>query len=683
ALDEDSGELVNIKIPSTPRKPADGVIQAFQQFLKNVQPRKVSVVTHATTIAVNALLGQLGLKIPKVASVSTGGFRDVLEIGRQRRHELYNLFIQKPQTLIPRQLRYEVNERVSAKGEVLEPLNKGEVHALAEELKQKDVEAVAVTLLFSYVNPKHEREIEKTLSEALPEIFVSMSSNVTPEHREYERTSTTVVNACLMPIVSSYLNNLANRVRKLGVTAPLCVMQSDGGLATKETVVEKPVSMVESGPAAGVVASSFYGERLGLKNVLSFDMGGTTAKAGTVQGGKPEVVMEYEVAGKIHSGRIVKGSGYPVRFPFIDLAECSAGGGTIAWTDLGGVLRVGPVSAGANPGPACYGKGGQKPTVTDANLLLGRLNPEYMLGGKMRLFADLSRRAVEKEICEKIGLKLEEAAAGIIKIVNSQMAKILRIVSVERGYDPRKFTLTSFGGAGPMHACALAEELHISKIVVPPNPGLFSAYGLLTTNFTCNFVQAVMKTAEKIEYSDLEKTFNMLHGRGVKTLVSQGVKPENMKFSRQLDMRYFGQGYELTVPAPTLLTERSFQQVLKSFHRKHEAIYGYAREGVTVEVVNARLTAVGLVKRPKLKKQEPYKKKLLEEALSTMRNVFFEKYDGFEETPVYIREKLKCGNFISGPAVVEQYDATTVVYPDWEAEVDGFGNIVLTVSEGG
>ena len=683
ALDEKTGELVNIKVPSTPKKPADGVIQAFRRFLKDVQPGKVSVVAHATTIAVNALLGQLGLKIPKVASVSTKGFRDVLEIGRQRRHELYNLFVQKPQTLIPRQLRYEVNERLSAEGEVLEPLNKSEVHALAEELKQKAVKAVAVTLLFSYVNPRHEQEIEKILSEVLPEVFVSASSNVAPEHREYERTSTTVVNACLMPLVSAYLTNLANEVRKLGVAAPLCVMRSDGGLATKDTVVEKPVSMVESGPAAGVIASSFYGERLGIRNVLSFDMGGTTAKAGTVQGGKPEIVMEYEVAGKIHSGRIVKGSGYPVRFPFIDLAECSAGGGTIAWTDAGGVLRVGPISAGADPGPACYAKGGEKPTVTDANLLLGRLNPEYMLGGKMRLFADLARKALKKEICEKIGLELAEAATGIIRIVNSQMAKILRIVSVERGYDPRKFTLTSFGGAGPMHACALAEELHISKIVVPPNPGLFSAYGLLTANFACDFVQAIMETAEKIEYSEVEKTFCMLHRRGVKTLASQGVKPKNMRFSRQLDMRYLGQGYELTVPVSNPLTKRSFQRVLESYHRKHEAIFGYAREGAPVEIVNARLTAVGLVKKPKMKKHKTYGKKPPKEALSSRRRVFFEKYDGFEETPVYVREKLMCGNFFSGPAVVEQYDATTVVYPEWDAGVDGFGNLVLTVLEGG
>lgn len=683
ALDEETGELVNIKVPSTPRKPADGVIQAFQLLMREIRPRGVSVITHATTVTVNALLGQLGLEIPKVASISTKGFRDVLEIGRQSRHELYNLFIQKPQTLVPRHLRYEVNERVGPNGDIIEPLDKDEVRALAEKLRQKAIDAVAVTLLFSYANPGHEQKIEKILSQRLPGVFVSVSSNVAPEHREYERTSTTVVNACLMPIVSVYLDDLAYKVRKLGVAAPLCVMRSDGGLATKETVVEKPVSMVESGPAAGVVASSFYAERLGIENVLSFDMGGTTAKAGTVQEGTAQVVTEYEVAGKIHSGRIVKGSGYPVRFPFIDLAECSAGGGTIAWTDAGGVLRVGPISAGADPGPACYAKGGEKPTVTDANLLLGRLNPEYMLGGRMRLFPDLSRKAVEKEICQKIGLELPEAAAGINRIVNSQMAKILRIVSVERGYDPRAFTLTAFGGAGPMHACALAEELYVSRIVVPPNPGLFSAYGLLAADFTCNFVKAVMKTADEVEYGEVEKTFGMLRSRGVETLVSQGVKPENMRSSKQLDMRYFGQGYELTIPVTSPLTNRGFQRVLESFHRKHEAVYGYAREKAPVEIVNARLTAVGLVRKPEMKKHKSFGRVPPKEALSTTRSVFFEEYDGFEKTPVYVREKLRCGNILSGPAVIEQYDATTVVYPRWEAEMDEFGNIVLTVSEGG
>lgn len=679
ALNEKTGNLVTIKVPSTPQTPEAGFFQALKQFLANYSPKEITQITHATTIAVNALLGQLGLELPKVASISTKGFRDVLEIGRQRRHELYNLFLQKPQTLIPRQLRYEINERIDAKGKIKEALNENEVHTLANLLKKKAVKSVAVTLLFSYANPKHEKEIEKILKTEIPNIFISRSSEVAPEQREYERTSTTAVNACIMPILSSYLNSIVNELENLRIKAPLCMMQSDGGLTTKQTAVAKPVSMVESGPAAGLVACSIYAQKLSFKDILSFDMGGTTAKAGIIQNGKPEVVMEYEVAGKIHSGRIVKGSGYPVRFPFIDLAECSAGGGTIAWVDEGGNLKVGPVSAGADPGPACYGRGGLKPTVTDANLLLGRLNPEYILNGKMKLHPDLSKKALQEEM-SATGLGLEEAAAGIIKIVNSQMSRILRIVSVERGFDPRKFTLTSYGGAGPIHACALAEELQISKIVVPPNPGLFSAYGLLAADFTSDFVQAVTGKTGK-NPSNIERLFATLQRKTLKTLTLQGIKPEKIKFSRQLDMRYFGQSYELTIPISNPLTKRNYEEIVTAYHQKHKAVYGYERRQEPVEIVNVRLTAVGLVKKPKLRKEKTVmRKEPQKSATLARRKVYFEKQDCFEDTPIYLREKLQSEAVFSGPAVVEQYDATTVVNPGWTAEVDAFGNIILTVS---
>jgi N-methylhydantoinase A len=682
ALNEKTGKLLNFKVPSTPQKPADAVIEVFKLFLKRVEPEKVSVITHATTIAVNALLGQLGLELPKAALITTKGFRDILEIGRQRRHELYNLFVQRPRMLIPRNLRYEVNERIGSEGEVLEPLNAKNARALAIELKREKIKAVAIALLHSYMNPKHEQEIKNTLQKAYPQIFVTCSSEIAPEYREFERTSTTAVNACLMPIVSVYMNDLSDRIQKLGISSPLSVMQSSGGIASKNVIIEKPVSMVESGPAAGVIASSFYGKMLKIKNIISFDMGGTTAKAGIVQGGIPEVVTEYEVAGKVHSGRIVKGSGYPVKCPFIDLAECSAGGGTIAWVDTGGALRVGPISAGADPGPACYGKGGEKPTVTDANLILGRLNPNYMLGGKMKVFSRLSQKSIEEEICDKTGLGLADAAAGIIRIVNSTMAKILRIVSVERGHDPRQFTLNSFGGAGPMHACALAEELHMSSIVVPINPGLFSALGLLTADFTYSLVKAIMKTVKDVQLGDIEATFRKLQAEGMKILESQKVKPDNMTFLGQLDMRYFGQGYELTIPVLAPLTKGEFSRVIESFHSKHKAVYGYAVREENVELVNARLVAVGVVMKPKLLKQKVCEREPPAEALLTTRNVFFEKYKDYVECPVYVREKLKAGNIISGPAIVEQYDATTVVYPSWKARVDGFGNFLMNLAGG-
>jgi len=683
ALNEKSGEILNIKLPSTPKEPAKAVIKTFQEFLRKTNNTEVSVIIHATTIATNALLGQLNLELPKTALIATKGFRDVIEIGRQRRHELYNLFIQKPRTLIPRRLRFEVEERTGPKGEILTPLNKNQLESLAKQLENENVRSVAVALLFSYINQKHEREIGKILNKALPKTYVSLSSEIAPEYREYERTSTAVVNAVLMPIVSSYLDDLQRKIRKLKVKAPLCIMQSDGGIATKTVVSKKPVSMVESGPAAGVIASAFYGKLLGINNILSFDMGGTTAKAGAIKEATPEVVSEYEVAGKVHSGRIVKGSGYPVRYPFIDLAECSAGGGTIAWVDQGKALRVGPISAGAEPGPACYGKGGKQPTITDANIVLGRLNPKYMLGGTMEIYPKLSEKAISKEICRKIQLESTGAAAGIIKIVNSAMAKILRIVSVERGNDPRDFVLMCFGGAGPIHGCALAEELRITKIVVPHNPGLFSAHGLLAADFRNNLVKAIMKLTDEVEVKKVEAIFQKLELQGAELLEKQRVPKVNMHFMRQMGLRYFGQSYELTIPTSKPFTEKVLRQAVESFHRKHRAIYGYAVKDELVELVSVKLIAVGLVEKPKLREKPLHGKKPSKEAVIAERKVFFEQDNGYVETSVYRRERLKAGNVINGPAVIEQYDATTVVYPCWTASVDRFGNVVLSIGNGG
>ena len=681
ALNEESGEILNIKVPSTPKEPAEAVINAFKEFLRVTPNAKISVVVHATTIATNALLGQLNLELPKTALITTKGFRDVLEIRRQRRHELYNLFIQKPRVLIPRRLRFEVEERIGPKGEIITPLNKVQAEKLARRLEKENVKAVAVTLLFSYINPKHEREIGKILGKLKKKIYVTLSSEIAPEYREYERTSTAAVNAVLMPIVSSYLNNLQRKINNLGIRAPLCIMQSDGGISAKNMAAKKPVSIVESGPAAGVIASAFYGKLLGIDNILSFDMGGTTAKAGAVKEATPEIVSEYEIAGKVHSGRIVKGSGYPVRQPFIDLAECSAGGGTIAWVDEGKALRVGPISAGAEPGPACYGRGGAQPTVTDANIILGRLNPRYMLGGEMKVYPELSEEAVKKNICEKIGLDLVDSAAGIVKIANSIMAKILRIVSIERGHDPRRFVLMCFGGAGPMHACALAEELHITKMVVPPNPGLFSAYGLLTADFQTCLTKAVMELTEKVDAEKVEAIFKKLELKGMKLLEKQNVPRASISFVRQADLRYLGQSYELTVPTATPFTKETLRKTVESFHEKHKAIYGYAVENEPVELVNVKLTAVGLVEKPKLKVHITHEATPSRAALITKRQVFFEKYNDYIETPIYRREKLKSGNTILGPAVIEQYDATTLVYPEWKIIVDRFGNLTFTVED--
>jgi N-methylhydantoinase A len=683
ALNEESGELVNIKMPSTPKEPANAVTEAFQEFLEKNRDADVSAVIHATTIASNALLGQINLELPKTALIATKGFRDVVEIGRQRRHELYNLFVQKPCTLVPRSLRFEIEERTEPRGEILTPLNKEAVRGLSQRIKRENVEAIAVALLFSYINQKHEQEIGEMLRQLQPEIYVSLSSEITPEYREYERTSTTVVNAVLMPIVSSYLGTLQQEIERFGVKAPLYVMQSDGGTASREIVSKKPVSIVESGPAAGVIASAFYGNVLGIDDILSFDMGGTTAKAGAVKEATPEVVNEYEVAGKVHSGRIVKGSGYPVRQPFIDLAECSAGGGTIAWVDEGDALQVGPISAGAEPGPACYGKGGMKPTVTDANVVLGRLNPRFILGGEMPIHSRLSEKAILNEVCRKTQLELTETAAGIIRIVNFAMAKVLRIVTVERGYDPRDFALMCFGGAGPMHGCALAQELNISKTIVPPNPGMFSAYGLLAADLRSSHVDAVMKLTTDVKAKKVENVFQKLELKGKRILRHQRVSKANTQFVRQLDLRYFGQSYELTVPANTPFTDTALQQAVENFHKKHKAVCGYAVRDESVELVNLRLATIGFVKKPRLREQPSRGEKPSKEAVITSRKVFFEQYDGYVKTPIYRREKLNSGNVVEGPAVIEQYDATTVVYPRWKTSVDKLGNLVLSTQDGG
>ena len=681
ALSEKNGEILNIKVLSTPTEPSKAVIKALQEFLETTKNEDISVIIHATTIATNALLGQLNLDLPKTALITTKGFRDVIEIRRQRRPELYNLFIQKPRTIIPRRLRYQVEERIGPRGEVLTSLNKNQVETLAKQLKRENIRAVAVALLFSYINERHEQEIRKILKKALPEVYISLSSEIAPEYREYERTSTVTINAVLMPIISSYLNILHKRVRKLGIKAPLCIMQSDGGIATKNVVWQKPVSMIESGPAAGVIASAFYGKNLGIQNVLSFDMGGTTAKAGAIKEASPEIVSEYEVAGKVHSGRIVKGSGYPVRYPFIDLAECSAGGGTIAWVDEGKALRVGPVSAGAEPGPACYGIGGKQPTVTDANAVLGRLSPKYLLGGKMKIYPKLAEKAIQRKICEKIQLGLTETAAGIIKIANSAMAKILRVVSLERGHDPRDFVLMCFGGAGPMHGCALAEELKITKIIVPHDPGLFSAHGLLAADYRSNFVKAIMKLIDEINLKTAEAVFQQLELQGAKLLEKQHIPKANMHFIRQMDLRYFGQSYELAISTPGPFTQKALNQAIRSFHEKHNAVYGYAVREEPVELVNVKITAVGFVHKPKLKGQPLYHEKPTKKALIAKRKVFFDQNNDFIETPIFKRRSLKAGNMINGPAIIEQYDATTVVYRDWMASVDKFGNIALSMSK--
>ncbi|MEM4311499.1 MAG: hydantoinase/oxoprolinase family protein [Nitrososphaerales archaeon] len=666
ALDND-GNLVNLKV-STTLKPEEGVLQAFDLLMKNY-PYKISSIIHATTLATNLLLGQRGLDLPKAALITTKGFRDVLEIGRQRRAELYNLFFEKPKPLIRRKFRFEVPERIDYRGKVITPLNIKSCKKLARKIKKLEVESLAICLINSYINPIHELKIKEILRKANKNLEICTSYETIPEYREYERMGTTVVNALLLPKVRTYLKNLEDRIRERGIKASLKVMQSNGGIAEREIVSLKPFTIIESGPAAGVIACSYLTKLMNIERALSFDMGGTTAKAGMILNHLPEFTNEYEVGGKIHVGRIIKGSGYPIRFPFVDLAECSAGGGTIAWLDSANTLRVGPLSAGSNPGPVCYDRGGEEPTVTDANLLLSRL-PE-ILAGNLKLNYELAKEAI-KNLSVSLNLDVIDTASGIIRIVNSLMSKILRVVSLERGYDPRDFTLISFGGAGPMHSCPLADELSIKRILIPLNPGLFSSFGLLSSDYTHNFVRSVVKKMGELKKEYLDEIFDSMLKEAIGLLNREGIKDEQRSFFKFLDLRYSGQGYELQIP----FKEGDLENMKELFHKRHELLYGYSVRDEEVEVVNLKLISLGSLEKPKLKKMEESLYKDGREALKEKRKVYFEN-EGFLETSIYLRGKLKAKDEIHGPAIIEQYDATTVIYPKWSAKVDTFGNLLL------
>jgi N-methylhydantoinase A len=622
-----SGEIRTLKLLSTPRSPERAVIEGLERL-------EFREVVHASTIGTNALLGQLGLEVPRVALFTTRGFRDVIEIGRQNRPRLYDLYFEKPRPLVPRELRFEVDERTLWTGEVLKRVDPGEVERLAERALQLGAVSAAVSFLHSYANPENEIVAGEVLKKKFK--YVSLSHEVAWEPREYERTSTAVVNAALMPVVSAYLEKIEEYARSRG--AVVYVMSSSGGLVTVEEAVKRPVQLIESGPAAGVIAVAELARLLGLRRVISLDMGGTTAKAATVVDYEVQLTTEYEVGGEVHYGRVVKGSGYPVRYPFVDLSEVSAGGGTIIWRDEAGALRVGPLSAGADPGPVCYGRGGVAPTITDANLVLGRL-PSALLGGALPL-----HREEALEALRALGDPYEVASEAV-EMINLVMARCIRLVTVERGLDPRDFVLVAFGGAGPQHAALLAEELGVERVVIPPLPGVFTALGMLMADFKFE--------ARRAYPGDPEKAFRELEERLAR------LEPDY--YVRYADVRYRGQGWELTVPvgAPATL-----ESIKRAFEEKHEAVYGFKlpRE---VEVVVVRVFAVK--KRPKPTLRDPP----LEGSPEVYeKDVFF---NGWVRAAVYRRDQLPLGFRVKGPALILEDYSTVVVPPKWEAVVGRWG----------
>jgi N-methylhydantoinase A len=663
AIDSKTGETVTLKIPSTPHEPQSAVLEAFDMLLarSRSEPDAVEFLGHATTIATNALLGQLGLELPRVALVTTHGFRDVVEIGRQNRSDVYDLFVQRPRPLVAREDRLTVRERIDYRGEIVEPLDEASLAQVCAALQAREnLAAVAVCLLHSYANDRHERRVAEELALALPDATIVCSSQIDPEYREYERFSTTVVNATLAPIVTRYLERLSQRLSDRGLRGPFYVMRSDGGLAAAPQAASQPAAIVESGPASGAIAAAALGNRIGERRLLSFDMGGTSAKAAAIVDGVAQVVSEFEAAGKTHSGRSVRGSGYPVRFPFVDLAEVSAGGGTIAWVDDAGSLRVGPLSAGADPGPACYGRS-ERATITDANVVLGRLNQTHLLGGAFPISAQRAREAIGA-LGARLGLSVEETAAGIVTLIDTQMSKALRIVTIERGLDPRDFALAAFGGGGPLHACDLADDLGITRIVIPEKPGIFSAYGLLVAEVRANVVHPLLQPLEAMNFDDVERLFAHHETRGRKRLLEQGVIAATIGFRREFDARYAGQSYELTIAH-----QASAIAVGRHFHEAHRARYGYDVPDERIEVVNARLTVFGTLPEAvaRTSRNDPRTQESPHEG--SRRPVWHA--GRFVNTPVFARDRLAIDTRIDGPAIVEQYDSCTYLAPGWSSTV--------------
>jgi len=673
ALVEDkSGSVGVAKVPTTPDDLASGVLIALKLAMERhrITPAEVGLLSHATTVVTNAILEDSGAR---AALITTRGFRDVLELRRSARADLYDLFQDPPATLIPRRRRFEVTERVGADGAVVTPLAENEVEELISVLKTMRVDAIAISLLFSFLYPEHERRLGSLLRAALPDVPIYLSSEVLPEIKEFERTSTTAVCAYVGPVLSSYLQRLEKVVRDHALP-PLHLMGSNGGVLEAAEAIAMPAMAVESGPAAGVVAATLVARQTGRLDLLSFDMGGTTAKASLIRGGQYETTSEYEVGGGSSMRRWMSGIGHPIRVPVIDLAEVSAGGGSIAWVDQAGALRVGPKSAGANPGPACYARGGTEPTVTDCNLLLGYLDKGSLLDGELSIDHAAAVAAVRTRLAEPLGVDLRTTAAAVIDVVNNAMAEVLKIVSVQRGHDPRDFVLAAFGGAGPLHAAALASELGISEVICPPIPGAFSALGLVGTDLKRDYVQTLFITADIADPAAVEAAFVLLESKGAAMLDRAGVAPERRRFERSVDARYPRQSYELQVPVPPgAVDTASLEKIAESFHARHLKTYGHQNRDETVQLVNVRVAAIGaippLLVRSKTSPQGT-------NPVKSEREIWFRE-TGAIRAMIYDRRLMPSGLTLSGPAVIESLESTILVPPDWQAKMNQDGFVLL------
>ncbi len=656
-----------LKVPSTPGRLEEGVIRGLRLLRERpgLRLEEVERLVHGSTVATNALLEG---KWASTALITTAGFRDVLEIGRQNRPAIYDLFVERPEPIVPRDLRFEVPERLDYLGRVVRPLDEEAVERIAAELMRRGVSSVAVSLLFSYANPEHERRIAELLRERLDGVPITLSSEVLPEFREYERTMTTVINAALRPVIGGYLERLEEGASRLGLRRGWQIMQSNAGITSSRGAEAQPVKIVLSGPAAGVMGAKAVGEQAGFLNLITLDMGGTSCDVSLIKDGRVMITTEGEIGG------------YPLKVPMVDIHTIGAGGGSIAWIDKGGALRVGPQSAGAEPGPVCYGRGGTEPTVTDAHLVLGRLDPGSPLGGLEGLDLEGAKRAISERIAKPLGLSLEEAAQGILAVAEANMERAIRVISVERGHDPREFVLLSFGGAGPLHGAGLAAALGIPKVLIPGVAGVLSALGLLETDLAHDYVQSIVRETGKLDPEELNAIYEALKEKGRRELLGEGVAEELIRYQPSVDLRYLGQSYELNLALPEpdhRLTREGLERLVERFHERHQQVYGHAAPGEPVELVNLRVRAIGLMGKVPLRPDD--RKPPWEEAERAPREVHFPRV-GWLKTRVFRKEALPAGLVLSGPAVIEGEESTALLPPGTRASVDAFGNLIIDLS---
>jgi N-methylhydantoinase A len=664
-VDEATGTVRVGKLLTTPKEPAQAVEEGIVALLSEgtSSPAAVSAVIHGTTLATNALIERKGAK---AGLLTTSGFRDALEIGREGRYDMYDIFIDAPAPLVPRHLRVEVTERVLADGSVLTPLDERNAEAAVGTLLAAGAEAIAVCLLHAYRNPVHERALVDLVRRMAPGLAVSCSSEVVPEIREFERTSTTAANVFVMPLMARYLDDLERKIGDLGIRGTLHIMLSSGGIASPETAKRVPVRLVESGPAAGALAAARMARLAGEPRMLSFDMGGTTAKACVIDRGQPLVAREFEVA---RADRFKKGSGIPIRVPVVELIEIGAGGGSIARIDSLGLLKVGPESAGADPGPACYGLGGTEPTVTDADLVLGYLDPAFFLGGRMRLDVNAARRAIEERVAQPLGLSVTEAAWGIHRVVNENMAAAARIHGIERGKDLRVYPLFAFGGAGPVHAWAVGRILKVPRVLVPFGAGAISAWGLLVAPLAFDFVRTASQPLDQADWSHINRLFEEMEIEGREILTRAGLATSDITVRRTAEMHYSGQGHEVEVDVPSgELGVASLGALTSRFEGAYRALYSRTPLGVPIDVLNWRVVVTGPA--PEISMGAAAVPAPDTDPMKAVRLAFFPEAGGYIDTPVYDRYRLAPGMSLDGPAIVEERESTTVIGPRARIRVD-------------